>query len=63
MVFERLLDDAALNAFAASVNQPNFAKACFVRSRHVLDDHRRHIAWRERMKVERIFDWNLFQDG
>jgi hypothetical protein len=63
MVLERLLDDAALNAFAASMNQPNSAKARFVRSRHVLDDHRRHIAWRERMKVERIFDWNLFQDG
>ena len=63
MVFERLLDDAALNAFAASMNQPNFAKARFVRSRHVLDDNRCHIAWRERMKVEGVFDRDLFQDG
>jgi len=63
MVFERLLDDPALHALAASVNQPHLAEAGFVCGSDVLDDHRRDIARREGMEVERIFDWNSFQDG
>jgi hypothetical protein len=63
MVLERLLDDAALNAFAASVNQPHFTQAGFVRGGDVLDDNRGHVARRERVEVERVFDRNVLQDG
>lgn len=63
MVFERVLDDPALDAFAASVNQSHFAQAGFVCRRDVLDHHRCHVARREGMEIERVFDWNVFQDG
>jgi hypothetical protein len=62
MVLEHLLNDPTLNAFAASVNQPHLAEAGFVRGSDILLDNRCHVARRERMQVERIFDWNL-QDG
>ena len=38
MVLECLLNDSALNTFAASVNQSHFAQARFVRGSDVLDD-------------------------
>ncbi len=38
MVFECLLDDAALNTFAATVNQPHLAKPGFVCGGDVFDD-------------------------
>ena len=63
MVFEHLLNDAALDAFAASMNQSHFAQAGFVRRSDILLDDRCHIAWCEGMQVERIFDRDLFQDG
>lgn len=63
MILERLLNDAALDALAASMNQPHLAQAGFVRCGYVLDDNRGHIAWREGMQVERIFDGNFCQDG
>jgi hypothetical protein len=63
MVLERLLDDPALNTFAASVNQPHFAKAGFMRGADVLDDDRRHVARRERVEIDRVFDRNSCQDG
>ena len=63
MVLEGPLDDAALNAFAASVNQTHLTQAGFVRGGDVLLDDRRHVARRERMQVERAFDWDLRQDG
>ena len=56
MVLECLLDDAALNAFAASVNQPHLAQACFVRGGDVLGDDRCDVARREGVEVERAFD-------
>ena len=52
MVLERLLDDPALNTFAASVNQPHFAKAGFMRGADVLDDDRRNVARRERVTLD-----------
>ena len=59
MVLERLLDDAALNTFAASVNQPHLAQAGFVRGADVLDDDRCDVARRERMEIDRVFDWDF----
>ncbi len=59
MVLERLLDDPALNTFATSVNQPHFAKAGFMRGADILDDDRRNIAWRERVKIDRVFYWDF----
>ena len=56
MVLERLLDDPALNTFAASVNQPHFAKAGLMRGADVLDDDRRNIPRRERVKIDRVLD-------
>ena len=63
VVFERLLDDGALHALAAAVNQPHLAQARFMCGVHVFDDDRRDVAWRERMQVERVFDRDLLQDG
>jgi hypothetical protein len=63
MALERLLDDAALDACAAAVNQPHFAKSGFMRRSDVLDDDRPHVARREGVKIERVFDRDLFQDG
>jgi hypothetical protein len=63
MVFQRLLNDAALHTLAASVNQPHLCQASLVRGGDVLDDDRRDIAWREGMKVERTFDRDFLQDG
>jgi hypothetical protein len=62
VVLECLLDDAALNAFAAAVNQPHLAKAGFVRGGDVLGDDGCDIARRKGMEVERGFYRNL-QDG
>ena len=61
MVLERLLDDPALNTFAASVNQPHLAKAGFMRGADVLDDDRRNIARRERVKIDPVFDGDLHE--
>jgi hypothetical protein len=60
MVLERLLDDPALNTFAASVNQPHFAKAGFMRGADVLDDDRRNVARRERVKIESRSSMGIF---
>ena len=56
MPLERLLNDASLNAFAAAVNQPDLTKTSFVCRVDVLLDDRCHVAWRERMQVEVVFD-------
>jgi hypothetical protein len=55
VAIEGLLDDAALDALAAAVNQPDLTKAGVVRSGDVLLDHRRDISWRERVEVQEIF--------
>jgi hypothetical protein len=44
------------------VNQTHLAQAGFVRGGDVLGDDGRHVARRERMEVERVFDRD-FQDG
>ena len=52
VVLEGLLDDAALDAFAATVNQPDLAQTCFVRRGDVLGDDRGDVARREGVEVE-----------
>ena len=59
MVLERVLNDAALHPFAASMNQSHFAQARFVRGRDVLLDDRRDVTWRERVEIDRVFDGNF----
>ena len=63
MLLECLLNDAALNAFAASVDQPHFSEPGFVRGIDVLFDDRCDVARRERVEVERVFDRDFVQDG
>ena len=59
VVLERLLDDAPLNTFAASVNQPHLAQACFVCRADVFLDDGCDVARRKGVEVERGFDGNL----
>lgn len=58
MLLERVLDDAALDALAAAVNQPDLAQAGGIRGPDVLVDHRSDVARMERMEVESVFDRN-----
>ena len=59
MAIEDLVNDPALNAFAASVNESDLGEARSVRRVDVLVDDRRDVARRERVKIERAFDRNL----
>ena len=52
MPIERLLDDAALHALAAPVDQAHLAEARFVGGGDVLIDDRLDIAWGEGVEVE-----------
>ena len=56
MLLEDGLDDRALRAAAASVNQAKFPQAGLVRGAYVLIDDGRDVARRERMEVELPFD-------
>ena len=58
MLFERPLDDAALNALAAPVNQANLPQPAFPRRRDVVIDEGADILGTERVKVEGMFDRN-----
>lgn len=58
MLLERLLDDAALDAFAAAVNQPDLTEARLVCGADVLLDHGGDVARRERVQVDLIVDRN-----
>ena len=59
MVLKRLLDDPALNALAAPVNQTHLAQASFVSGADVLDDDRCNVARRERVEIDRVFYWDF----
>ena len=50
------LDDRALGAAAASVNQPKLPQAGVVRGAYVLVHDGRDVAWREGMEIELRFD-------
>jgi hypothetical protein len=52
MTLERLLDDGALDAAAAAMDQPELAEAALVRGAHVLVDHRWNVARREGVQIE-----------
>ena len=56
MPLECLLDDPALHARAAAVNQSHFPKAGAMRGRDVFVDHRRHVSRGERMEIQRALD-------
>ena len=56
MALERGLDDAALDAGAAAVNQSNLAQAGGVRRADILVDNRTDVARVEGVEVERVFD-------
>lgn len=58
MVLERVLHDAALYPFAATVDQAHFAQAGIVRGANVLGHDRRNVSRREGVKIERIRDRN-----
>ena len=59
MPFERLLHDAALNSFAAAVDQTHLAQAGLVRRVDVVLDHRLDVAWQEGVQIEVRFDGNV----
>jgi hypothetical protein len=58
MLFERSLNDAALHAAAAAVNQSHFPKPCLVRRVDVLFDDRLDVPWMEGMQIERVLYWD-----
>src|SRR4029453_4520692 len=53
---EHRLNDAALNASPATVNQPHFAQTGLSRGVDVVGDDARDIARRERVQIELGFD-------
>jgi hypothetical protein len=61
MPFQRLLNDAALDALAAAVNQPHHAKPRSVSFVQVFLDDRWDVAWSEGVKVEFRFDRDLMR--
>lgn len=63
MLVERRLDDPALHAFPAPVNQPHFAQTPGVRFGDVRVHDRLDVPRVERVKVERIFDWDADVHG
>jgi hypothetical protein len=58
MAFERGLDDAALDAAAAPVNDAHLAKSRGRRGIDVLSHDRWNVAWRKAVKVELSADRN-----
>src|SRR5262245_56650952 len=58
MPFERLLDDAALHAGAAAMNQPHLPQPGGVCLGEVLFNDRRDVARREGVQIEGAFDRN-----
>jgi hypothetical protein len=59
MFVERRLHDPPLNAFPAAMYQPDFSQARSVRGMDVFVDHRRNVARRERVEIDRVFDREL----
>jgi hypothetical protein len=59
MAFERRLHDAALHASPAAVDDPDLGEASAVRRAQVLVDHRRDVARREGVEIDRVFDWDV----
>ena len=58
MIAKPALNRGALRAGAAAVNQPDLDEAGVARGLQVVFDHGDHIARREAMQVDRVFDRN-----
>ena len=58
MLLQHVLDDAALNAFAAAVDQADLTEAGFVRGVDVFRDDRCDVTRRELVQVEVVLDRN-----
>jgi hypothetical protein len=58
MPLERLLDDGALDAATAPVDQAHLAEPSGVSGCDVLLDDRADVARRERMQIEHVLDRN-----
>ena len=56
MAGEQRLDDRALDARTAAVDQPHLGEAAGMSGLEVLRDDGRNVAGRERVKVERVLD-------
>ena len=63
VALERLLNDSALDALAAAMNQAYFTQAGFMGRVDVLVDHRRYFPGCEGMQIERTFDGNAQDHG
>jgi hypothetical protein len=55
---QHLVDPRPLHPDPAPVNQPDFAEARLVCRADVFVHDQRNIAGRERVQVDRLFDWN-----
>ena len=58
VISQHLVDTRALHSNPTSVNQPDLAEAGFVGGADVLLHDRGDVARRERVQVDRLFDWN-----
>jgi hypothetical protein len=58
MAIERGLDDPALNAAAAAVDEPHLAQPCLRCRVDEVGDHARNVPRRERMQIQLALDWN-----
>jgi len=63
VAFEGLLNDAALHAAAAAVNQAYLAQTSFRRRVDVLLHHRFNVARSKGVKVQRVFDRDMDAQG
>ena len=63
VAFKRLLNDAALHAAAAAVNQAHLAQPAFRRRADVLLDNRLDITRRKGVQVQRVFNRDADAQG
>jgi hypothetical protein len=63
MALERVLNDAALNALSATVNQADLPEPGVPRSLDIVADECLDIARLERVEVDRILDRDLHAAG
>ena len=63
MIPQYLVDPRPLHSNPAPVNQPDFAQAGLVCRPDVFVHDRRNVARRERVQVDRLFDWNAVHFG
>jgi hypothetical protein len=56
MTIKRLLHDPSLDAFPAAVDEAYLSESRRVRGPHILFNDIGDVAWRESVKIERVFD-------